>query len=324
MPSQQVNNRTAVGTLTYFFGIPLTVCTLLVEPFLDDYKPVSDKAIGPGNAWSIIYLGTIGCVKYLTSQRQPGSRSSPVQTHVPITEPVQNASVEMDIPEIHFRDTRRTDSNGRAMFDVKSDGLTQARATIRLADISGSPRESYLAPYVGKTWTYDLRFNSPLNLPHSASPGRVALPSPTWTRETVAIADIALAGLAQTEGDSLRDWFVNGVAESSYFRLVSRSDMIRILDEQKFQSENCSDTGCLVEMGRLLAARHIIGGRIARMQDQSVFTARLVDVESGEVIATASDTGGTSTQDMLGLMSAVAESLCRDYGRTRQQEERKE
>ncbi len=146
---------------------------------------------------------------------------------------------------------------------------------------------------------------------------KTTLPAPAWPLQTVAIADVALAGLSADEGRTMGEWFFNTIAETGYFRLVARADMKRILDEQKFQSENCTDTDCLVDMGRLLAARHMIGGRIARIQDQTVFTARLVDVESGEVIATARETSGTSTREMLGLMSAVAESLCREYGRTR-------
>ncbi len=287
-------------------GTP-TISALLFEPFSSEYA--GEDALA---SWSLA-----GCLKYKHRYAETNLHTRCIQSRISGVVPLPGVLVHINIPELRYVNRQCTDSRGVSVFSVRTENVAQARATVRLADVSASPLAVHLRPFVGKEWSFDLRFEPAPAPQRQATGGRPALPAPTWPLQTVAIADVALAGIAAGEGQALGEWFFNTIAETGYFRLVARTDMQRILEEQKFQSENCTDTECLVEMGRLLAARHMIGGRIARIQDQTVFTARLVDVESGEVIATARETAGTSTREMLGLMSAVAESLCREYGRIR-------
>lgn len=295
--------------LSYFPFWPASIYSVFIEPFRNSYPPSEDIGFS-------YFL--VGCFKYSTMQKKRDKRITPIQTCFPRDDAVPNATITMDIPDLHFRDSQHTDADGRATFNVYSGNIRQARATVRLTDVSASPYATHLQPFVGKEWTFNLRFDPASAPTRPNTGGRPALPAPSWPIQSVAIADVALAGLSADEGRTMGEWFFNTIAETGYFRLVARADMKRILDEQKFQSENCTDTDCLVDMGRLLAARYMIGGRIARFQNQTVFTARLVDVETSEVLATARETAGTSTKEMLGLMSTVAESLCREYGRKQQ------
>ena len=69
------------------------------------------------------------------------------------------------------------------------------------------------------------------------------------------------------------------------FRVMERSQISSILQEQGFQHSGACDGGtCAVEVGKLLSVEQIVLGTVAKVGRTYSLTARLVNVQSGEVL----------------------------------------
>ncbi len=60
----------------------------------------------------------------------------------------------------------------------------------------------------------------------------------------------------------------------------------KIIEEQKFQLSGCTSDECLVELGQIANVEQIVGGSISKLGNLYTISARLISVETGEVIAT--------------------------------------
>lgn len=124
----------------------------------------------------------------------------------------------------------------------------------------------------------------------AASPGAgPAIPQPG---PTVAIASFAASPADSVEARLVADALAANLQSSGKVRLLERSQMDRILAEQGFQASGACENGdCVVETGRLLGVQQLVVGRLSRLEDVLQLDTRLVDVGTGEVIATSSRRG---------------------------------
>jgi hypothetical protein len=74
--------------------------------------------------------------------------------------------------------------------------------------------------------------------------------------------------------------------------------MNEILAEQGFQQSGCTSVECAVEIGQLLNVAVMIAGNIGKIEDLYSISVRMIDVQSGAIIKTA-------TQDYEGKLSDV-------------------
>jgi hypothetical protein len=63
----------------------------------------------------------------------------------------------------------------------------------------------------------------------------------------------------------------------------------KILSEIAFSFEDCVDEACRIEACRLMAANKIVAGSIVKITSRYIFTTKLIDVSTGETIATAAE-----------------------------------
>ena len=64
--------------------------------------------------------------------------------------------------------------------------------------------------------------------------------------------------------------------------------MEEILTEQGFQLSGCTSSECAVEAGKLLGVEKMIGGSVNKLGNLYTLFIRKIDVESGEILSTAS------------------------------------
>jgi uncharacterized protein (TIGR02145 family) len=87
----------------------------------------------------------------------------------------------------------------------------------------------------------------------------------------------AIEGLVSAMGSEL--------INTGAFRVMERSQMEGILKEQGFQQSGaCDGQECAVEVGKLLSVDQMVLGSIAKVGSTYTLTARLVSVQTGEVL----------------------------------------
>ena len=109
----------------------------------------------------------------------------------------------------------------------------------------------------------------------------------TWTQTVIAVFEFENNGLDPREVRQLSTRLESEMVKLGDFKVVERAKIDDIFKEQKLQiSGNVEET--LVDVGKLLGANQIILGRIGKIGNVFTLSAKLVDVESGELL-TSSD-----------------------------------
>jgi len=83
------------------------------------------------------------------------------------------------------------------------------------------------------------------------------------------------------------------------YNLLEREKMQAIFDKQGFQFNGCTSSECLVEAGELLHVEQIIGGSISNVGNRYSIESRLINIETGKVLAAATEDIKGTVRDVL-------------------------
>lgn len=109
-------------------------------------------------------------------------------------------------------------------------------------------------------------------------------------KHTIAVISIqAYEGVSQGEAEILTDRLRNELVNTGTFSVMERQEMQEILKEQGFQLSGCTSTECMVQAGRILGVREIMGGSVGKFGDIYTVSLRIIDVETGQIITSQTD-----------------------------------
>lgn len=96
-------------------------------------------------------------------------------------------------------------------------------------------------------------------------------------------------------------------------RLVDRAETQRVLDEQNLAASGRVDASTAARVGRLVGARYMIAGTYIDLYGDFRLDARLIDVETGEILSVhRSDPRFRDRKDLYRLIQSVAERIATD------------
>lgn len=120
---------------------------------------------------------------------------------------------------------------------------------------------------------------SDANLKHHASFGKDKIAVMSLEAKSVSGDTVAL----------ITDILRNNLFDIGEYVVIERSFIDKVLKEQSLQKTGCTTTECAIEVGRILNAQQIVVGAVGKIGDNYIINVRLVDVESSEITATASE-----------------------------------
>jgi hypothetical protein len=106
----------------------------------------------------------------------------------------------------------------------------------------------------------------------------------SWAQEHVAILKFEGSGMSSTDAANITDRFSYELSKTNKFILIERELLDEIIEEQKKSLSGCIADECAVEVGRLSGARMVIAGKVSKTFDLYSISARLIDVETGEIV----------------------------------------
>ncbi len=109
-----------------------------------------------------------------------------------------------------------------------------------------------------------------------------------WAQIPVAVIDFNANGVPKDEVKALTDRFRNEMFNFGEYEMMERSFMEQILDEQGFQLSGCASDECVIEAGKLIGVEQMIGGSIGKIGNTYTVSVRIINVESGKIVNTAS------------------------------------
>jgi len=135
----------------------------------------------------------------------------------------------------------------------------------------------------------------------AASPAAAA----SLRRQTVAVLPFSNDGVSGHERlDFLRDWLPDTLAatlqEGAELRVVERRELVKILQEQKLGSSELASQSGRLRLGKIAGAQTLVFGSFAAIGDSLQMSGRIVDVESGAILKSASVHGDVASARALG------------------------
>lgn len=127
---------------------------------------------------------------------------------------------------------------------------------------------------------------------------------------SIAVLELDGKGLSEMEASILTDRLRHELFQTGRYRVVERDMMGEIIDEQGFQLSECTSTECMVEIGRLLGVDQMVGGSVSKFGSMYSISVRLISVETGEILGTATYDHEERIEDLLKYgMSVVSNEL---------------
>jgi len=142
--------------------------------------------------------------------------------------------------------------------------------------------------------------------PMAAPPAATATNAPS--RDTVrnrkslniAISDFQGKDISQAQAELITEQVRNEMITRGYVRVMERTMMDQILKEQGFQqSGSCDNNDCQVKVGQLLGVDRMIVGSIGRVGSIHMINAKMVSVQTGEVLLSKTLTCECRIEDVL-------------------------
>ena len=125
----------------------------------------------------------------------------------------------------------------------------------------------------------------------------------------LAVIALEPENISDSEARILTQRLTSKMIELSDYTVVERASIDKILKEQKFQHSGCTDSQCAVEIGQMLNADLTVVGTASKFGNTYTLDCRIVNVESGEALGSASF---THTGNIDQLVKDGIESVARE------------
>ncbi|MFC1585711.1 FlgO family outer membrane protein [Fibrobacterota bacterium] len=117
-------------------------------------------------------------------------------------------------------------------------------------------------------------------------------------------------------GRTVSEFAVVNLAGSGRYQVVERQEFANMLAEQELAQSDLVDEDAQINLGKMLVADRLVVGTVTESFGKRMINARILKVETGEVISTASTTVGPASMDdfmkeLLGEKGQVSASLFR-------------
>ena len=103
---------------------------------------------------------------------------------------------------------------------------------------------------------------------------------------------------------------ISELAQNPAARIVDRSSVQRLLDEQNLGKDGRADAATAAKIGKLVGARYMVMGSFVDLYGRFRVDARIVDVETSEILKVVrSDPKYEKREELFKLLQTVAERL---------------
>ncbi|MBU3955655.1 hypothetical protein KJ633_04270 [bacterium] len=100
---------------------------------------------------------------------------------------------------------------------------------------------------------------------------------------SVAVMNFSSDNADSDRAKSIADLIKTDMLNTGEFVMIERSEIDKVIKEQKFQSMGMVDAGQAAELGKLLAVKKMMMGGVSRFSFGILVNVRVVDVETGQI-----------------------------------------
>lgn len=121
--------------------------------------------------------------------------------------------------------------------------------------------------------------------------------SADFKKTKIAVLDFELRGDSFTTKDMggiVAEWFTTSMVQDGRFEVVERALLRKIVEEQKLGMTGLIDESSSAQLGKILGVKTIISGSVLQFQDTIEVNARIINVNTGSIVAAENIRSSTS------------------------------
>lgn len=136
-----------------------------------------------------------------------------------------------------------------------------------------------------------------------------------FTRNKIAVLDFMLQGQGfETEdlGQIVAEWLVTALVKEGRFDVVERRLLKKIIAEQQLSESGVLDRETTAQLGKVLGVKVVVSGSVMQIQDVIEVNSRIIDVESGSILAAESVRSKDANQ-LQSLVEQMAKKIIKAF-----------
>src|SRR5574341_571503 len=136
-----------------------------------------------------------------------------------------------------------------------------------------------------------------------------------FKKTKIAVLDFQLHGDRYETADMgkiVAEWLITALVKEGRFDVIERRMLSKVLDEQKIGASGVVDARSASQLGKVLGAKVVITGSVLQFQNIVEVNARIIEVESGSIIA-AESAKSTSAVALEHLVVEMAQKIIKDF-----------
>ncbi len=136
-----------------------------------------------------------------------------------------------------------------------------------------------------------------------------------FKKTKIAVLDFQIHGERYETADMgkiVAEWLITALVKEGRFDVIERRLLEKVLSEQKLGATGLIDEQHASKLGRMLGAKVVVTGSIMKLQNVMEVNARIIDVETGSVIA-AELVRSASAVKLEDLVTQMAEKIIKDF-----------
>jgi len=181
--------------------------------------------------------------------------------------------------------------NGRVLVTGGHNGTAGVSSAELYGLFRGSVTYSTDSKSAFKQASASLPPNEVKALPRTVPYVAQARPAKMSDINNVAVADFIGNNVSQADASIVAGFLRTELVNTRLYKVMDRSNMDTVLSEQKFQNSGCTEQECAVEIGKLLNVRRMFVGSLSKLLDNYYITVNVVDVGTGEIVASYDSDG---------------------------------
>ena len=127
---------------------------------------------------------------------------------------------------------------------------------------------------------------------------------------SLAVYGFSGNGVTSSEATVLANRLRSELWQVSEFKILSSGQFIQILNEQDMQHTGCTSDVCMIEIGQLVGVKMMVIGSIMKIGKLITVNARMINVETGEVVTTSNYDSREGLEHILSFgMKSIAQQL---------------
>lgn len=124
---------------------------------------------------------------------------------------------------------------------------------------------------------------------------------------SIAVVDFQANGVPANVAATVTETFNVEIFKTGRFKVIERSQMTRVLSEQKFQLSGMTDSE-FAQFGKMLGADYILVGSVSVLGSKYIINARVVEVKTASIIK-AENGSAYSLEELDGLTRDLARRM---------------